>query len=40
MSDFSTLLAGEKPIQSYNYNQVVNGTVILANAKMILVDLE
>lgn len=40
MSDFSTLLAWEKPIQSYNYNQVVNGTVILANPKMILVDLE
>ncbi len=40
MSDFAELLKDEKPIASYDYNQVVTGTVVLANAKMILVDLD
>ncbi len=40
MSDFAKLLEGSQAIESYKVNEVVTGTVLIANQKMILVDLE
>ncbi len=40
MSDFSKDLASSAPIQSYKTGEVVTGTVVVSNQKMILVDLE
>lgn len=40
MSDFSKVLDGAPTIHSFNNNDVVGGTVIVANQKMILVDLD
>lgn len=40
MSDFAKDLATATPIQSYNVGDVVAGTVVVSNQKMILVDLE
>lgn len=40
MSDFIKDLATATPIQSYNVGDVVVGTVVVSNQKMILVDLE
>jgi ribosomal protein S1 len=40
MSDFSKDLASVTPIQSYKIGEVVTGTVVVSNQKMILVDLE
>ena len=40
MSDFAKDLASAAPIQSYNVGDVVGGAVVVANQKMILVDLE
>jgi small subunit ribosomal protein S1 len=40
MSDFAKDLASAAPIQSYNIGDVVGGAVVVANQKMILVDLD
>jgi small subunit ribosomal protein S1 len=40
MSDFSKDLQSAAPIQSYKTGEVVVGTVVVSNQKMILVDLE
>lgn len=40
MSDFSKDLASANPVQSYNVGDVVVGDVLVANQKMILLDLE
>jgi small subunit ribosomal protein S1 len=40
MSDFSKDLQSATPIQSYNTGEIVTGTVVVSNQKMILVDLE
>lgn len=40
MSDFAKDLQNATPIQSYNVGEVVAGTVVVSNQKMILVDLE
>ena len=40
MSDFAKDLATATPVQSYRVGEVVSGTVVVSNQKMILVDLE
>ena len=40
MSDFAKDLAGSTPIMSFQIGDVVVGTAIVANQKMILVDLD
>ncbi len=40
MSDFAKDLAGAAPIQSFQLGTIVTGTAIVANQKMILVDLD
>jgi ribosomal protein S1 len=40
MSDFAKVLEGTEAVHSYKLNEVVGGTVIISNQKMILVDLE
>lgn len=40
MSDFAKDLQSAAPVQSYNIGEVVGGTVVVSNQKMILVDLE
>ena len=40
MSDFAKDLAAAAPIQSFHIGEVVAGTAIVANQKMILVDLD
>ena len=40
MSDFAKDLAASAPIQSFHIGEVVAGTAIVANQKMILVDLD
>ena len=40
MADFAKDLASAEPIKSFNVGEVVSGTVIVADQKMILIDLD
>lgn len=40
MSDFAKDLAAVTPVHSFNIGQIIAGTVVVANQKMILVDLD
>ena len=40
MTDFSKDLAGATPVHSFNVGEIIAGTVVVANQKMILVDLD
>ncbi len=40
MADFSQILKDADPIHSYDVGEVVTGTVLVSDQKMILVDLD